>query len=103
MRADGAAADTELNSVILLFPPAPPDHLLSAPRGEHHPAPITHQGDDPKGLVRIIGKKVLFLRLRGFIHAKKVNRSFLPQGFQQHVGTRSDPGIHKGDVHNERV
>lgn len=44
-----------------------------------------------------------FLCLRGFTHAKDVKRSFLSQGFRQHVGKRSDPGIHKGDVHNERV
>lgn len=58
MRADGVAADTEFDSASVLFPAAPPDHLLSAPRGEHHPAYVTHQGDDPKGLVMIIENDV---------------------------------------------
>lgn len=28
---------------------------------------------------------------------------FFTQDFQQHVRTRSDPGIHEGDVHYERI
>lgn len=38
LHADNVAADTEFNSVVLLLPSAPPDHLLSAPWGECHPA-----------------------------------------------------------------
>lgn len=48
--ADGVAADSELVFVSYVFPSAPSDHLLSAPRGEHHPAQSTHPGDGPKGV-----------------------------------------------------
>lgn len=48
--AGGVAADSELVAVGLLFPSAPPDHLLSAPRGEHHLAQSAHPGDGPEGV-----------------------------------------------------
>lgn len=50
MSTDGFAADSELFSVGSLLPPPPPDHLLSAPRGEHHPAKPSYSGDSAKGL-----------------------------------------------------
>lgn len=50
MCTDSVADDSELMSVSILFPPAPADHLLSVPRGEHYPARSTHPGDDPEGL-----------------------------------------------------
>lgn len=53
----------------------------------------------------VIENQVSFVCLRGFIHVKDVNKSFFffTQDFQQHVRTRSDPGIHEGDVHYERI
>lgn len=48
--ADGVAPVSELVSVAFLFPPAPPDHLLAAPGGEHRLTKSTHPGDSPEGL-----------------------------------------------------
>lgn len=47
---DHVVDDSELMSVSILLPPAPPDHLLSVPWGEHYPARSTCPGDDPEGL-----------------------------------------------------
>lgn len=47
---DGVAPVSELVSVPFLFPPAPPDHLLAAPGGEHHLTKSAHPGDSAEGL-----------------------------------------------------
>lgn len=47
--ADSTEADSELDSVNSLLPPAAPDHLLSAAWREHQPAQVTHPGDSSKG------------------------------------------------------
>lgn len=75
---DGVAADSELVSVGFLLPPAPPDHLLSAPRGEHHLAKSTHPGDSPEGLFVLTGKKKerdLILVFRSFVHVQGASLS----------------------------
>lgn len=69
-----AAVDPELSSVSSLLPSAPPDRLLSASWGEHHPARPTDSRHNTKGNGGELWIKVLAKCIN--INVKKEEKMF---------------------------